>query len=413
MALSTTKEKKDFFNKIKRHAIRIAFLGFLLSPLISFLIWYFLPKSPIRLIILDKTVLNTQANEHRSFNWILRNEKFFKPDGDPYVVEEDYLGFFPLSDYNYVVEDFERFNKKEIDSLAELADMTYFTDTYGIYKLEWYQEDYDKIDYSELIYGGMSLNDLYFLEKMLEKDKLVITEFNIIANPTRFYVRRKTEEAIGMRWSGWVGRYFNKLDTLKNDEMPLWAPRLYRKQYQKPWTFKNPGMIFVHESEKIVVLEDPYCFNFPVPVINVRRDVQDFYGIQEYHRYPYWFDIVQVRDSNNILASYSVHTNEKGDSALKYWNIPKKFPSFIGDYKKNRFFYFAGDYSDNPVPFRFSTFYGIHHLSFLFYDNRDLTTRLRFFFNFYQPVVKKILKDYYNTTEKRRKKKKSSQTIDS
>ena len=65
----------------------------------------FLSEKFLNVLILDKTVLNKECNEHRSFNWLLTHEKYFRMDGEPYAVSQNYLGFFPLENYRFFVRD--------------------------------------------------------------------------------------------------------------------------------------------------------------------------------------------------------------------------------------------------------------------------------------------------------------------
>lgn len=170
-------------------------------PIISLLFWYLSEDKFINLLILDKTVLTTEGNEHRSFNWIMTHEKYFKPDGKPYTVPQDYLGFFPLENYRFFINDLKDKKEEELDSMANAIDMVYFTDTYGIYELEWKQQN-EQTEFSRLIYGGMDQNDVSLIKKVFDQDKLVISEFNTIATPTPYRVRKEFEENFQLDWTG-------------------------------------------------------------------------------------------------------------------------------------------------------------------------------------------------------------------
>jgi hypothetical protein len=233
------------------------------------------------------------------------------------------------------------------------------------------------------------------MEKMHERQKLILTEFNTIASPTSGGVRKKIEDEFGVRWSGWVGRYFFSLDTTKNPELPHWVVRLYKEQYGGDWPFKDAGIVFVHESERIVILEKEIDLEHEVPIINTDKYYQEFFGVAEYIRYPFWFDISYIEYDDMVVSYYKIHTNDRGDSILAANRIPKEFPAVLGDHIINRFYYFAGDFADNPIPLTAVYSRGIEYIDFFLYNNRDLSDRKKFFWRYYRPMMQKIMDDYY------------------
>ena len=74
-------------------ALRIILLLVVLAPLVSFLSWYFTPKKYLTAAIIDKTVFNTDGQEHISFHWVLNHNRFMKSGSEAYEVERDYFGF--------------------------------------------------------------------------------------------------------------------------------------------------------------------------------------------------------------------------------------------------------------------------------------------------------------------------------
>jgi hypothetical protein len=95
--------------------------------------WEFSPKRKLHMLIVDKTVLNTNSFKHRSINWILDYEKYTKPDGSFYDINQDYFGFFPKEDEKYVINDFEKLDEPEVDSLG--YNLAYLVDTYGVLEM--------------------------------------------------------------------------------------------------------------------------------------------------------------------------------------------------------------------------------------------------------------------------------------
>ena len=379
--------------EIRRWILGIIILFIVSLPLISIIVWYVSPKSPINLMIVDKTVLTPEATEHRSFNWVLKHEKFVKPDYNFYDVQ-DYRGFFPLDSEKFYIDDLDLYSDAQLDSLSDTLDMVYFTDTYGIYFNEWYRHQ-DLQEHSEIVYGRTSENDFDLMQKMHDKQKLILTEFNTIASPTSQKIRQKMEEEFGVLWSGWVGRYFFSLDTTKNPELPKWVVRLYKEQHNGEWPFLDAGIIFVHEDETIAILDKRKDLIHEVPIINTEKYYQEFYGIVEHIRYPFWFDISYLEYDDLVVSTYKIHSNERGDSILAHHKIPKEFPAVLGDHIINRFYYFAGDFADNPIPMTAVYSRGIEYVDFFLYNNNDLADRKKFFWRYYRPMMTKIMSDYY------------------
>lgn len=393
MAGSATKDNSSKYN-LKRLLLRAFLLIFLFLPVLSFLIWFFTPIKELNILILDKTVLNTKGDEHRSFNWVMKHHKFTKVDKDFHIIKKDYHGFFPLKDYKYYLDDLDQYTDEQIDSITWDLDAVYFTDTYGIYENEWFDES-ESLEHSKLIYGGLSEKDAKVMLKMKEKDKLVLSEFNLFATPTAYQNRRMIEKAFGMNWSGWTGRYFASLDTNINPEIPPWVIDLYKNQYGHGWPFRNSGIVFVHVSDTIVVLEDEYELNYEIPIIITPPLIAERLNVSQYMRYPFWFDITTAVSDTAVLATYNIYSNERGDSLLRRFRIPKVFPAVIGYPDRHRFYYFAGDFADNPISFWAVRFAGIEYLSVFLYNNKDLADRRKFFWNYYVPMMRTILTEYH------------------
>lgn len=390
-----------------RNKTRSLFIFFiliiLLIPVSLWLIWFLTPKKPMKILIMDKTVLTSNGPEHEMFNWILTNNRITKPDKSFYNKGEDYFGFFPLRDQQFYIKDLKKMNPKQIDSLANYYDMTYFTDLYGIYYNEWFRNKY-LTEHSEWIYGGLTKNEYYFLKAMKEKKKLIIAEFNFIHNPTSKSVRAAVEGMFSFRWTGWTGRYFQLLDTLKNPELPRWVIRLYKEQHNNSWPFTKSGIVFIHEDETIAILEYGKHLNNPVPIVRMTPCAQFKYKIPESDYYPYWFDITfPIGKTNTTLGYYYIYTTPKGDSVLNHHGIPKRFPSAFEHTTDYQFHYFCGDYCDEKVTSQFQRLYGGDIISKFFVNRRDENNRAAFCWSMYTPMVKKIVNDYYNDMESKKK----------
>jgi len=380
---------------MKRTLINILLFGFLFLPLILWLLWIVRPSLKANVLIMDKTVLTQYGLEHRAFDWVLAHRKYTRSDGTNYTPQRDYFGFFPLQNDSFLVNDLSKFTEKQIDSLSSSFDMTYFTDTYGIYYNEWYRK-INVAEHSEKIYGGLDKNDVLFLKKMKEKKKLIIGEFNLFASPTSRPQRNEAEHLLGLKWSGWTGRYFEQLDTIKNPELPNWVVRLYKEQHQNKWPFTKPGIVFVHANETIAILEKETDLYLEVPRVKSFTYAVEKFNIPKMIRYPYWFDITLSTDTNNrVLSYYEIFPNKRGDSILHHYNIPRIFPAAFENIKDSPYYYFCGDFTDSPIHKTFDQLIGIEYFKMFVLNEYDLNDRTPFFWRYYLPMTTKILYDYF------------------
>ncbi|MEJ5995371.1 hypothetical protein WG904_13170 [Pedobacter sp. Du54] len=361
------------------------------------IIWLVSPHQKLVIAIIDKTVLDRKGQEHISLSWILNYNKYTKNNKESYQIARDYFGFFPKDDQKFRLRGLERFSSPQLNNLSEDADLAYFTDTYGIYKQEWYQQKTTQRS-SGILYGGLSNQDLDFLKLMKKKNKLIITEFNTIGSPTPSDIRGQFETLFGMKWSGWTARYFNSLDTVVNKELPVWMVKNYKTINQNRWPFKKAGVVFVSDKDQVVVLEDSTHLNDAMPYIISTSDGQQQFGLPEKIKYPFWFDIILPEgQTNKVVAKFSLSLKSQGIAELKRYGIPPSFPAVLHQNEAQpKFYYFSGDFCDNPISLTSSYFKGIGFFKFLFYDTEDPMERKSFFWKFYKPLITNILEKEKN-----------------
>ncbi len=381
----------------KKNIIILFIIIFSVIPLWMWLAWMLWPKKKLTIAIIDKTVLTREGQEHISLTWVLNNQKYSKNRNDLYQVDRDYYGFFPKENQQYRIKGLERFSEQQLQHLSEDADAAYITDAYGIYRREWFTGK-QASERSGILYGGMSEQDISLLAQLKAKHKLVITEFNCIGSPTPVDVKNKFEHEFGVRWTGWVGRYFESFDTSKNKELPKWLINNYIAQHNNNWPFRYAGIVFAHIDGRIEIVEQKTHLTEAVPYIASSRFAQDSYGVPKKIHYPFWFDIVQADASKNtIVSQFEISVNANGSKVLKDAGIPPKFPAVqVHEGKDYRFYYFSADFSDNPITFRNSYYKGIHYLNWMFDNGTYPGDRATFFWNFYEPLMRNILDDYYN-----------------
>lgn len=374
---------------------RLVFFTVLLTPLIMWLVWVFTPKVHEGITVVDKTVADKNYDEHRSLFWVLNYEKWARPDnGKRYKPGKDYFGFYPGKNDQYELKGLEKLSNKALDSIAQASRILYLTDTYGMYYNEWYTGT-ELLERSALIYGGLSVQDAYLLQKMDVAGKTILTEFNCIGNPTATTLRQQFENQFRMKWSGWIGKYFASLDSTQNNELPRWLINNYLDQYGH-WPFKSAGIVLVHESDRLIILEDEKTLYATMPVIYTHKYLADSLAIPAARYYQYWFDIIDyLPEETEALAFYHLPVNAQGDSLLKKHGLNSVFPAILKRKSKineAQFYYFAGDFSDNPVNLKRSYFKGIPYIGEFYYDESDISDRLTFFWTYYRPLMQAILK---------------------
>ena len=369
----------------------------LLLPLWMWLAWFFMPKRQLVAAIVDKTVLRPDGQEHVSLTWVLNHQRFTKTKHREYTIDQDYFGFFPLPDRQYRIKGLERFTDQQLTQLSRDCDLAYYTDTYGIYRQEW-QQSTNLTDRSGIIYGGMSRKDVNFLSMMKQNHKLVLAEFNDINSPTDPAVRHQFESTFGVRWTGWIGRFFDSLDTTANQELPRWLVRNYKRQHKGAWPFTKSGIAYVSENDVVVVLEETVHLAKKVPIMLSSPVGRSKFNLPDRIRYTYWFDILTYNPRiNREVATYEVYPTEIGKKELARHGLPTKFPAILmHDEQDYAFYYFAGDFCDNPVTMSSAYFWGVEWLAPLAYLTESLTERRGFFWRVYRPMLTRILEDCYD-----------------
>lgn len=289
--------------------------------------WQLKEETQLDVLIIDKTVPNTDYREHKGLLWFLTNEKIVKENGKLYDRGVDYFGYDPyegqpMEPYKY----------------AEKKDLIYVSDTYGVYSddLKIVSEG----ERSELIYGGMDLAEWNEIMKTKSDSNVLIAEYNSFATPTNEAVRKVMEKDLNVQWSEWIGRFFPDLNS---EEVPPWLKTNYESQYNKEWTFKQGGLALVHNSDRVVIIDEKQM-NSLVQFQPTNLGKEKFEGISN-STYPYWFDIVEPVNDAVVLAEYKINVNEEAEKELVEQGIPTIFPA-ITFHEDNQIYYFSGDFAD-------------------------------------------------------------------
>jgi hypothetical protein len=225
---------------------------------------------------------------------------------------------------------------------------------------------------------------------MKDRNKLIIMEYNSFDYPTAQFESIRTQEKLGISFSGWTGRYFSSLDTA-SEGFPIWMTSVYRKQFKKPWTFVKPGIVILREKE-ILVLEEGIHLKHAMPHIITDQSNCSKYGMRESVAFDKWFDIIDPLE-NSIVSEFKFETTALGDTMLIGNGLFNRFPAVVMDSVSKRSYYFSGDFATNDIQYWTAKFEGVSKLRGFLYSEKPDDPR-RFFWLYYRPLMNSILTDY-------------------
>jgi hypothetical protein len=365
-------------------------------PVINLIRWSFQSKKPLDIIIVDKTVPTLEREHHKPFTWILTNERFVKKENRAsYSYTKDYFGFFPQRPLRDKKWDRNDYRLADIINLANKNDAIYFTDTYGVFFNDWFR-GINKSRKSRKIYGGLNNTDFLLLKEMKDRNKLIIMEYNSFDYPTAEFESFRTQEKLGITFSGWTGKYFSSLDTTIKD-FPIWMTTMYRKEYKKPWKFTKAGIVILKEKD-IVVLEEGIHLKNSLPQIITDESSAKKYGVLSKVAFDQWFDIIDPLQ-NKVISKFKIETTPEGDTLLSSNGLMSEFPAVIQEPVAQRIYYFSGDFATYDIPFWTARLKGVDKLKGIIYSDKPEDTR-RFFWLYYKPLINGIFSDYYASLKK-------------
>jgi len=365
----------------------------LIVPVINLLRWSFEAKKPLDIIVVDKTVPNFDRLKHKSFNWVITNNRYVdKESKKSYSYKKDYYGFMPTRPEKSKFWDKNEYRLNDLIDIADSADALYFADTYGVFTNDWWYGSTISRR-SRKLYGGLNNNDNLLIKEMKDRNKLVILESNTFEFPTVAFESQKTQDRLGISYSGWMGKYFSTLDTTSAN-FPIWMTAMYRKQYKQPWNFSKEGIIFVSEKNIIVLelgdeLENPYPWIFTDPVY------MEKWGITDSIPFDQWFEVISPLN-NKTISTFRINTTDLGDSTLNKFGISSTFPAVIVEPINERTYYFSGDFTYVDIPGWSSIFKRFDWFNNFLYSKEVGDTR-RFFWLYYVPLVEGVFGDYYDS----------------
>lgn len=353
--------------------------------------WYLKAESPWRVAVVDKTVPHEDYREHGALFWVLRHEKVSSPQGArDWTLGQHYVGFAPTPG-----DPDQRGKGRDLTALdLENADLLFLADTYGVYEGDYVdpREAATALDYSARIYGGLTSEEAAIVERFADDDEgHLIAEFNTFASPTTPTARATMERLLGLRWTGWTGRFFQELSD--DTEVPVWARRQYRAQYEQEWDFSGPGYLIVHEDTTLFVLREAVDVAPDGLTIHARAGGAMMEGILDGVAFGYWFDVVVANADSEVPAVFRFNLLDSGLETTRRFGVPSEFPAVVVASRAPLRAYFAGDFSDAAGNL------GPHWLEGLPWFNKKLLSMWvpraanqgAFYWGFYIPLLRNTL----------------------
>ncbi|SFT49686.1 hypothetical protein SAMN04489724_1002 [Algoriphagus locisalis] len=373
-------------------------------PLFSYLLWLIYPSKELEVLIIDKTVPSDSYQEHQSIFWTLEHLKFKNSDGEFYQKERDYMGFYPDTSASFgTFRDFNQLSENEIVEKANELDVLFLTDTYGVFENDFKEGNSE--EFSKKIYGGLNRGDINLLREVVAQNKTIVAEFNTMASPTSVGIRTEFENLMGIKWTGWIGRYFDQLDTTVNKNIPKWLISQYLEQHENTWVSPGPGIVFVHENSTVEVFTNGVDYVGETPKIRTQRMNQHGFKLPEIVPYPDWFDVVLIERDYQVISYYDIDPSELGKEKLREMGLPRFFPAaVIKDIGGAQYYYFAGDFSDLKDSMGSPHFLGLPSLWRGFHLISNFNDRESFYWNYYYPLLSQVLEKTYE-------KKKENQLV--
>jgi len=369
----------------KRRILKIVCCTTLVTLLIlvtPFIIWKAKSSKVLNVLIIDKTVPNATYREHKGFMWILNNLKIKNKGIDNiFNYNKDYYGFIPLAN--------EKYTTKELPENMGKPNLIYLTDTYGVYKEDFYKNNVNG-NRSGIIYGGTKELEVDKIKSVL-KENTIIGEFNTLASPTDQKSKGKLETIFGLKWNGWIGRYFSELSKA-NNELPYWMQENYAMQTGVKWNFKGAGIVLVNSDDTILVLRKDVEIGSGLNKINFTQKAKNEFQVKNNLNYYYWFEITLADKSSEVLANYKLDLTKEGQKVLDKYDLSAEFPAIVRKTDGYTSYYFAGDFADSNSTPKVYNAWGMQFLNKITTLDED-TNQNYFYWNVYYPLIKNIVKN--------------------
>jgi hypothetical protein len=315
-------------NKGKPVFLVIAILVLILAA--PWILWQIQQPKPLQVVIVDKMAPEFSNRSHQGLLWLLNQQKYAKPAES-----------------------------------ASQPDLVYVADADGV------RDNEEMKLIRSAVYDGASL----------------IADFNTFADTTPPEVRKMMYELLGLRWTGWTGRYYKSLAAL--NDIPEQVIRNYESQSGAEWNFRGSGLVLIGEGNQVIVLEDGKQLRDDGFALRFTQEGQNLSSVKGKHRYYGWFDMIEPTESSDALAYYELNPTPEGGSLLQRFGLSERFPAVVkNENSVYTSYYFAGDWANTERDPFWSRYLGWEKLKgwATFQDNESAI-----YWDVYVPMMKSIL----------------------
>lgn len=381
---------RDENKKIKKSGIVVVILlVIIVAIIVAFAGWFIKPSKKLNIAVLDTTVPATDSQgtsatnryyrKHSGFFWLLNQQKYVKTNGKKYDYKKDYYG--PLIDEN---GEYTKVNK--LSDIKQIPDLLYLADVYG-------SELYDNK------YSGLSTEDMNTVSLTQSKGGTVVGEMELLGSIKDDTISDDIRKMFGFKSTSWSGRYVVNLSDLS--DVPSWAPSTYENQYGVKWKFTGPGLILTSTSGEIIVLEEKTDFNSKNLIsVSVHDKYKKEFSACKKSNFYNWFELIEVQNGADTIADYNLNLNATGMEKIKKISSDSVFAAVVRKKTANQgtTYYFAGDFNDCTNDSRIYSFLGadMFFKALSFDKEGDIS---QFYWKFYNPLMKKILKETYENKD--------------
>lgn len=334
-------------------------------------VWIVKEEQQLNVTVLDKTIPEGDISEHKGLFWLLKNMKIVPGQGEIYNGETDYYGIIGKEQ-----------KLKPLPEDLSKTDLIYIADTYGTSNGSSSEEKKKS--------SGIAREEWTAIKRAIDKhDSTIIIEFDSLSAPTEKSIKEEASSLLGMRQTGWTGRYFQDL-SIDAEKVPQWAIDTYEKDFGKKWSFTGKGLLFAkEETEKVAVLtENDGHLDGTNTLIEFTQAGKSHFNLTKSPTYNKWFDVVETaKRKEQVYAEYNLGFTEEGKKLAKDIGLPESFPAIINN---NGHYYFSGDFtyvSEVPDRYKYAGYTKLHE----WISNLDSSSDRAFFWKTYVPVMKKIL----------------------
>lgn len=343
----------------------------------------------LAVMVVDYTVPFDNYREHVGLFWLLNHRKIRPPgsprmaadEGRPWELSRDYVGYKP-SDRDHP----ERVGLVD----RSHAQLIYLTDTYGVYRDDLKHTDsrVAHMDYTTLVFGGLSDGDVHALSDFAAHGGELIAEFNTFCDPTSPEARAHIAPVFGVEWTDWVGRVF--ADPYDESDVPHWLPREYGRQYPGRELPHSPILLLIARDGRLAVFGGPSLGDVAPRIMMTQSGKKRFPAAAGDVPYYFWFSIMRARPGAAVQARLRMPKLAGLSDLVARIDADAEPPAFV---EQARAHYFVGDFADldfDPGPYDSDAALtdGAKHVSAL-----SSMTAAPAFWRFYAPVMDQLLRE--------------------